>query len=327
MENPQYAILRFAKYKGPEISRIEAHDERTKETYASNPDVDTSRSHLNYHLIEPKGHYRSEAECKITDAGCRTRSDSVRLVETLITGSPEFFKGKTEKQIKAYFQHALAFLQEHQRPDTFISAVVHMDEKTPHMHVTFVPLTDDNRLSAKEIIGNRKKLTQWQDDYWRHMVAKYPELERGQSASQTGRNHIPPRIFKEMTRLTRQRERLEELLGSINPFNGKSKAQEISRLLDKYIPNVERMHTQLKKYNAAFTDTAAEIAVLKKENEFLEAELDVKGRESIEKQLREAKLHHEYKQAKALLDRIPKDILSYYANHGKRQQQDKGERV
>ena len=100
MENPQYAILRFAKYKGPEISRIEAHDERTKETYASNPDVDTTRSHLNYHLIEPKGHYRYEAECKITDAGCRTRSDSVRLVETLITGSPEFFKGKTENRSK-----------------------------------------------------------------------------------------------------------------------------------------------------------------------------------------------------------------------------------
>jgi len=309
MENPQYAILRFAKYKGPEISRIEAHDERTKETYASNPDVDTSRSHLNYHLIQPRNHYRAEAERQIAEAGCRTRSDSVRLVETLITGSPEFFKGKTEKQIKAYFQHALTFLQKHQRPDTFISAVVHMDEKTPHMHVTFVPLTEDNRLTAKEIIGNRKKLTQWQDDYWQHMVAKYPELERGQSASQTGRNHIPPRIFKEMTRLTKQRERLEELLGSINPFNGKSKAQEISRLLDKYIPNVERMHTQLKKYNTAFTDTATENAALKKENASLEAELESKSQESIEKRLREAQLHRDYQQAIALLERIPKDIL------------------
>ena len=312
MENPQYAILRFAKYKGPEISRIEAHNERTKETYASNPDVDTSRSHLNYHLIQPRNHYRAEAERQIAEAGCRTRSDSVRLVETLITGSPEFFKGKTEKQIKAYFQHALTFLQEHQRPDTFISAVVHMDEKTPHMHVTFVPLTEDNRLTAKEIIGNRKKLTQWQDDYWRHMVTKYPELERGQSASQTGRNHIPPRIFKEMTRLTKQRERLEELLGSINPFNGKSKAQEISRLLDKYIPNVERMHTQLKKYNTAFTDTTAENTALKKENASLEAELESKSQESIEKRLREAQIHQEYQKAKALLDRIPKEVLNLY---------------
>lgn len=318
MSTPQYAIMRFAKYKGPEISRIEAHNERTKEKYASNPDVDTSRSHLNYHLIQSRNHYRAEAERQIAEAGCRTRSDSVRLVETLITGSPEFFKGKTEKQIKAYFQHALSFLTHYQRPETFVSAVVHLDEKTPHMHVTFVPLTEDHRLTAKEIIGNKRKLIQWQDDYFRHMVTKYPELERGESASETGRDHIPPRLFKEMTRLTRQREKLEELLGSINPFNGKSRAQEISRMLDKYIPNVERMHTQLKKYNATFTDTTAENAVLKQENATLEAELESKSKESIEKQLREARLHRDYQQAKALLDRIPKEILDQ-AKQGVRQ--------
>jgi len=53
MQKPQYAILRFAKYKGPEIGQIEAHNERKKEKYASNPDVDVSRSHLNYHLVQP----------------------------------------------------------------------------------------------------------------------------------------------------------------------------------------------------------------------------------------------------------------------------------
>lgn len=53
----QYAILRFAKYKGPEIGHIESHNERTKEKYASNPDVDTSRSHLNFHLVTPQRKY------------------------------------------------------------------------------------------------------------------------------------------------------------------------------------------------------------------------------------------------------------------------------
>ena len=52
MSKPQFAILRFAKYKGPEISNIEAHNERTKEEYASNPDIDKSRSYLNFHLLE-----------------------------------------------------------------------------------------------------------------------------------------------------------------------------------------------------------------------------------------------------------------------------------
>lgn len=105
----QYAILRFAKYKGPEIGHIEAHNERTKEKYASNPDVDTSRSHLNFHLVSPERKYRAEAEKQIAEAGCRTRSDSVRVVEALVTASPEFFKGKKKAEVKAYFQEALDF--------------------------------------------------------------------------------------------------------------------------------------------------------------------------------------------------------------------------
>ena len=59
MEKAQYAIMRFAKYKGPEIGNIEAHNERTKEKYASNPDVDTSRSKYNFHLVKPLGKYRT----------------------------------------------------------------------------------------------------------------------------------------------------------------------------------------------------------------------------------------------------------------------------
>ena len=145
----QYAILRFAKYKGPEIGHIESHNERTKEKYASNPDVDTSRSHFNFHLVTPQRKYRAEAEKQIAEAGCRTRSDSVRVVEALVTASPEFFKGKKKSEIKAYFQETLDFIREHQDPKTIISAVVHMDEKTLHMHLCFVPLTADGRLSAK----------------------------------------------------------------------------------------------------------------------------------------------------------------------------------
>lgn len=312
MSKPQFAILRFAKYKGPEISNIEAHNERTKEKYASNPDVDRSRSHLNFHLIMPERKYRAEAERQIAEAGCRTRSDSVRVVEALVTASPEFFKGKKRSEIKAYFQEALDFIQQHQNPRTIISAVVHMDEKTPHMHLSFVPLTEDGRLSAKEIVGNKKKLTQWQDGFWEHMVKKYPDLERGESASKTGCDHIPPRVFKKMTRLTKQKAKLEELLAGVNAFNAKGKATEIGELLDKYIPAVEQMHTTLKKYNVAFTTTAAENKKLKKKNELLAESLDKATQESTLKKLADAKLHRDYEDALAILDRISKEILTEY---------------
>ncbi|MFR5711329.1 MAG: MobV family relaxase [Blautia sp.] len=312
MMKPQHAILRFAKYKGPEITNIEAHNERTKEKYASNPDIDPSRSHLNFHLIEPERRYRAEAERQIKEAGCRTRSDSVRLVEALVTASPEFFQGKKKAEIKAFFQEAVTFIQQHQDPKTIISAAVHMDEKTPHMHLSFVPLTEDGRLCAKEILGNRKKMTWWQDKFWEHMVQKYPDLERGESASKTGRDHIPPRVFKEMTRLSKQKAKIEEVLAGVNAFNVKSKAAEIEKLLDQYIPAVEQMHTTLKKYQVAFTKTTKENKKLKTENAQLEESLDKATQKSTLKQLADAKLRRDYEDAVAVLERIPPEVIRAY---------------
>ena len=313
MTQPHYAIMRFAKYKGPEISNIEAHNERRKERYASNPDIDLSRSKYNFHLIEPSGRYRAEAESQIQAAGCRTRTDSVRVVEVMFTATPEFFKGKKLPEVRRYFEEALRFFEQYQSKETIISAVVHMDEKTPHMHLSFVPLTPDGRLSAKEIVGNKKKLTWWQDKFWEHMVQKYPDLERGESASQTGRDHIPPRIFKEMTHLTQQRQKLDQLLTGIGPFNSKKRASEISELLDSYIPAVEKMRTQLKKYSTAFTSTKAENEKLKRKNKKLSESLEEANHESVLKKLNDAKLQREYEKALAVLERIPSEVLAVYA--------------
>ena len=318
MMKPQHAILRFAKYKGPEIANIEAHNERTKDKYASNPDIDPSRSHLNFHLIEPERRYRAEAERQIKEAGCRTRSDSVRLVEALVTASPEFFQGKKKAEIKAFFQEAVTFIQQHQDPKTIVSAAVHLDEKTPHMHLSFVPLTEDGRLCAKEILGNRKKMTWWQDQFWEHMVRKYPDLERGESASKTGRDHIPPRVFKEMTRLSKQKAKIEEVLAGVNAFNAKSKVAEIEKLLDQYIPAVEQMHTTLKKYQVAFTKTTKENKKLKHENAQLEESLDKATQKSALKQLADAKLRRDYEDAVAVLERIPKEVLDVYMQRPER---------
>ena len=301
----QYAILRFAKYKGPEIGHIESHNERTKEKYASNPDIDTSRSHLNFHLVSPERKYRAEAEKQIAEAGCRTRSDSVRVVEVLVTASPEFFKGKKKAEVRAYFNEALDFIQRHQSKDTIISAVVHMDEKTPHMHLCFVPLTEDKRLSAKEIVGNKKKLTWWQDEFWKHMVGKYPDLERGESASETGRTHIPPRLFKEAVHLNRMKDQIIAILNDSNPFNKKSKAEELETLLDKYVPGVEAMRTKLKKYDETYKELTAE-------NAELEKELNSASRESIQKKLEIQRKLSELDELRRTVDTIPEEVIWAY---------------
>ena len=310
----QHAILRFEKHKGNPARPLEAHHERQKEQYASNPDIDTSRSKYNFHIVKPEGRYYHFIQSRIEQAGCRTRKDSTRFVDTLITASPEFFKGKSPKEIQAFFQRAAEFLTHRVGRENIVSAVVHMDEKTPHLHLCFVPLTADGRLSAKEIIGNRKNLVRWQDEFWQHMVKQYPELERGESASQTGREHIPPRIFKEMTQLTKQKEQLDALLVGINPFNGKSRAAEISKVLDSYIPNVARMKDQLRKYNVAFTKTATENEKLKEKNKTLSASLDKAKEGSVLKRLEDAKLRQDYEAALKTLDSIPPEVIRFYEN-------------
>ena len=315
----QYAILRFAKYKGPEIGHIESHNERTKEKYASNPDVDTSRSHLNFHLVTPGRKYRAEAEKQIAESGCRTRSDSVRVVEALVTASPEFFKGKKKSEVKDYFTEALDFIQKYQSKDTIISAVVHMDEKTPHMHLCFVPLTEDKRLSAKEIVGNKKKLTWWQDEFWKHMVKKYPDLERGESASETGRTHIPPRLFKEAVHLNRMKEQIMAILNDSNPFNKKAKAEELEALLDKYIPGVEVMRTKLKKYDKTYKELTAE-------NAELEKKLSSASKESVRKKLEISQKLNELDELRRTVDAIPDEVIREYTarkyvHHGRMNQE------
>ena len=286
MDKGQFAILRFAKYKGPEIANIEAHNERTKEKYASNPDVDTNRSKNNFHIIQPTDKYRAMSEALIKQYDCpRVRSDSVRIVETLITASPEFFKGKKKSEIRGFFEHAVDFLKQELGEDRLISAVVHMDEKTPHMHVSFVPITEDGRLSAKEIVGNKKKLTEWQDGFWQHMVEKYPDLERGKSASITGRTHIPPRLFKEAEHLDKQLHGILAIMDETHALNAKKNVEEIRKRLKKFFPKLTKFKETLSGYEKAYRELQKENASLTSKVGKLEAD-----KADLSKQVKEKKL-------------------------------------
>ena len=153
-------------------------------------------------------------------------------------------------------------------------------------------------------MGNKKKLIWWQDEFWKHMVKKWPDLERGESASETGRTHIPPRLFKEAAHLNRQRDMLLQLLGEVNPLNAKKKSAEIETLLEEYLPGVERMQTKLRKYDAAYKDLKAENAALKKKEN--------NSRESVKRRLEVAQQLQELEDLKRAVENVPPEILEAY---------------
>lgn len=314
-----YAILRFAKRKGGAAKAIAAHNERTKEAYASNPDIDKSRTVQNYHLIAPRWSYGQEIRHRIRMAGCRVRRDSVKFVETLITISPEFAKAH-ESEMPEYFERALGFLKERVGEENIFSAVVHMDERTPHMHLCFVPLTKDNRLSAKEILGNKKAMIQWQDDFYACMAERWPELERGTPAVETKRKHLTPQWYKRVTAMDAKLEKLETALNGINVLNADKKREEAVALLAQLLPEVESFQAEIQRMQQAVSQSLSMQRCSAEENETLKDKLTVERRKSAEQRAKLTVLEERYKRAEKLLKQLPPELTERVEDKEKSQE-------
>lgn len=314
-----YTILRFAKQKGGAARSIDAHHERTKEEYASNPDIDKSRIAQNYHLVTPRWSYEQEIKHRIQMAGCRVRRDSVKFVDTLVTVSPEFAKAH-EAEMPEYFNRAFDFLKERVGEENIFSAVVHMDEKTPHMHLCFVPLTKDKRLSAKEILGNKKAMIQWQDDFYACMAERWPELERGTPAVETKRKHLTPQWYKKVTAMDAKLERLEAALNGINVLNAGKKREEAIATLKQLLPQVESFQTEIQRMQAAADAAQHQQRRSDRENETLKDELTAERRKSAEQRAKLTVLEERYKRAEKLLSKLPREMIEKTGDKKERQE-------
>ena len=305
-----YAILRFAKHKGGASKALSAHHERTKDSYASNPDIDPSRTAQNFHLVTPQWSYEQEIRHRIQTAGCRVRKDSVKFVDTLVTVSPEFAKAH-EAEMPEYFRRAFDFLKERVGEENIISAVVHMDEKTPHMHLCFVPLTRDKRLSAKEILGNKKSMIRWQDDFYACMAERWPELERGTPAVETKRRHLTPQWYKKVTAMDAKLEQLEATLNNINVFNAGKKRDEAVALLAQLLPEVESFQAETQRLRDMIASSRLEQHSQQQENAELRKELNKERDRNFEQNVNISALTQRCKRAEKLLEKVPSEVLEH----------------
>ena len=303
-----YAILRFAKHKGGASKALSAHHERTKDSYASNPDIDLSRTAQNFHLVTPRWSYEQEIKHRIQTAGCRVRKDSVKFVDTLVTVSPEFAKAH-EAEMPEYFMRAFGFLKERVGEENIISAVVHMDEKTPHMHLCFVPLTRDKRLSAKEILGNKKSMIRWQDDFYACMAERWPELERGTPAVETKRRHLTPQWYKKVTAMDAKLEQLEATLNGVNILNAGKKRSEAVALLAQLLPEVESFQAETQRLRDTIAHERRNASFQREINADLRNELKAERNHSFDQSMKLSELERRYKRAEKLLSKIPQEEL------------------
>ena len=303
-----YAILRFAKHKGGASKALSAHHERTKDSYASNPDIDLSRTAQNFHLVTPRWSYEQEIKHRIQTAGCRVRRDGVKCVDTLVTVSPEFAKAH-EAEMPEYFRRAFDFLKERVGEENIISAVVHMDETTPHLHLCFVPLTKDKRLSAKDILGNKKSMIRWQDDFYACMAERWPELERGTPAVETKRRHLTPQWYKKVTAMDAKLEQLEATLNNINVLNAGKKRGEAVALLAQLLPEVESFQAETQRLRDTIAHERRNASFQREINADLRNELKAERNHSFDQSMKLSELERRCKRAEKLLSKIPQEEL------------------
>ncbi len=192
----QYGVLRIEKYTRGSVRGLQVHDLRSANNSKTNGDIDWSRSHKNYDLCERQcRNFEKAVEDRLSKVKRKTRGNSVVMCQAMITASHEFFEGKSEKDIRDFFQKSYNEIAEEFGEDNIISATVHLDEKTPHMHLNFVPLTKDNRLSAKELL-TPKTLTALQDKMHQKVFSNYG-LERGKKQNKI--KHISTLNYKILT--------------------------------------------------------------------------------------------------------------------------------
>lgn len=211
----QYGILRLQKYDGGAVRGIDTHVERRATVSRTNPDIDFAKSARNYDLqSQYQGTFNSRIKNVLEKNGiAKTRKNAVVLAELLFTASPTFFDKKSDNEIRKYFQDCYNWACKEYGQDNVISAVVHLDEKTPHMHLELVPIKN-GKLNARELFNY--KTTEMQNKAHNEIFKNY-NLDRGNTNKEL--KHISTLNFKIITleqELKEKQTQLQELQTQLN---------------------------------------------------------------------------------------------------------------
>ena len=217
-----FAIIRNTKYKRENLKGIYRHNERRNKNY-SNDNIDKERTYLNYSLKSPKYRYDKEFDMMREKYNLKGQIKTVSNIacEYIITSDKQFFEEIGEEETKRYFETAYNFVAEYKNlgEQYIMSAKVHMDEETPHMHLIFLPVvhTQDkkgnniDKLACSEFWKEKDSYRRLQDAFYQYMTSHSFELERGVPKEETEREHIDIKEYKEITNFDKTKEKLQNM--------------------------------------------------------------------------------------------------------------------
>lgn len=205
-----YAIIRNDK-----LTRIDAqgsyiHNDRRSKGH-SNKDIDPTRTHLNFYCKENELTYIREFDRMKKEYNLQghIRSNSIIMCEMMITSDNEFFNKIGLEETKRYFRESYKFVCNYKNlgERNIVSAAVHLDETTPHMHLVYIPVihTKDeegnaiDKICARDFWRGRDSYRKLQNEFHKYVTSKGFDLERGLPVEETGAKHQKIEDLKKIT--------------------------------------------------------------------------------------------------------------------------------
>jgi hypothetical protein len=194
-----FLVLHMNKFKKDDIRGIQSHNRRERKS-RSNPDIDYGRSPNNYELHEkPNRDYAAAVQNRIDDLMLvkAVRKDAVHMCGLVVSSDAAFFKDFSPEETRKFFTVCKEYLTMFVGGENVVSAMVHLDEKTPHMHFLHVPATGDGRLNANGIY-TRESLKNLQTGLPEYLRLHGFDIQRGvEQVPGSAKKHLDTREFKQ----------------------------------------------------------------------------------------------------------------------------------
>ena len=203
------------KYHKNEIAPIEKENERDENYKGENESIDSTRTHNNYHIIERDMSYTEYINMRLAQEHKKPRKDAVLMSSFTFGSDGPYFAHLTLEKQRELFTDATNYFVHTYGEENVISAIIHMDETNPHLHLNLIPFMPDKRLCAKELFcpqalrDLQTNLYEWLEPKW--------HLERGKEGSQA--KHLSTAEFKAKKILEQAESQAEEITAGARAEN------------------------------------------------------------------------------------------------------------
>ena len=217
-----YAIVRNEKLTRSQAIGICVHNDRKAKNH-SNREIDIGKSNLNYYFKKNELSYTKEFDKlkKKYNLQGQIRTNSIIMCEMIFTSDKEFFDKIGMEETKRYFEESYNFICKYKNlgEKNIISAVVHFDETTPHMHLIYIPVVHTKDKDGKEIDKvccrdfwkGRDSYRNLQNAFYKYITSKGFELQRGLPVEETNRKNETIQNYKQITNFENTKKVLENI--------------------------------------------------------------------------------------------------------------------